>query len=757
MAGALHGVRVIDFGQYIAGPMTAMFLGDQGADVIRVDPPGGPLYDTPANATWNRNKRSIVLDLKTSGGIGTARRLIETADVLIEGFRPGVMERLGLGAGEMTALNPALIYCSLPGFASDDPRRDHRAWEGIVASATGIYRPGRSGRPTYTALPFSSAYAAFQAAVAIAMALNARERDHAGQVIETPLFDSSFGFMGGRVLRTNQQLGMENVADRPMSNSLIGHHECKDGRWVRYVDNNKEARRFVEASGASEFVDAFRDGGLTPAEFRAKVKELFRTRTAQEWEDFCEEVRTECAVCRPSAEWLTNQGALTSKIVVDCDDPLLGKVRGPGINVRMTGTPPEIRFPRALPDAHRTEILRELETRKARPVPTVEGTMRAALDGVRVLDLCIVLAGPTCGRTLAEFGADVIKIEDPRRASQAGAHNDINRGKRSIILDLKTPAGIDVLMRLVETADVLVQNFRKGVADRVGFGYDAVKRRRPDIVYASLNTYGQVGSYSGRPGHEGIAQAATGMQERYGGDGPPATAPFPVNDYGTGHMGAFGVALALLHRKKTGQGQHVDTALAYTATMLQSNLNQSYEGKKWDEPRGQDALGSGPLNRAYEAADGWLFLAGRARDLQASPDLRDLAGYSGSDLEEALCDRMRTRAASEWVALLTKAGLGAQVVVPNVTDLFSDAWVRSHNLVVTREHDGLGLISTNAPTQRLSRTPVQVGRPAPKPGSDAKSILAEIGQAGQLLSLVGVGALYLEAVGGGEAAGDGGV
>lgn len=117
-------------------------------------------------------------------------------------------------------------------------------------------------------------------------------------------------------------------------------------------------------------------------------------------------------------------------------------------------------------------------------------------------------------------------------------------------------------MRLVETADVFVQNFRKGVADRLGFGYDAIKARKPDIIYASLNTYGQVGRFAGRPGHEGLAQAATGMQERYGGDGPPVGAPFPVNDYGTGHMGAFGVALALLHRQKAGEGQHVDTALA---------------------------------------------------------------------------------------------------------------------------------------------------------------------------------------------------
>ena len=121
MPGVLEGIRVIDFGQYIAGPMAAMLLGDQGADVIRIDPPGGPRWNTPANATWNRNKRSLVLDLKKNADRGTARQLVAGADVVIENFRPGVMDRLGLGAAAMTAadVNPRLVYCSLPGFGSE--------------------------------------------------------------------------------------------------------------------------------------------------------------------------------------------------------------------------------------------------------------------------------------------------------------------------------------------------------------------------------------------------------------------------------------------------------------------------------------------------------------------------------------------------------------------------------------------------------------------------------------------------------------
>src|SRR5918992_3011747 len=200
MSSVLEGIRVIDFGQYIAGPMAAMLLADHSADVIRVEPPGGPRWNTPANATWNRNKRSIVLDLKKDADRETARQLIASADVVIENFRPGVMDRLGLGASAMTAANPRLIYCSLPGFGSDDPRAQVKAWEGVVGAATGAYRASHAskGRPVYTVIPYGSAYAAFLCAVSVAMALNERERSAVGQRIEIPLFDATFSVIGAR-------------------------------------------------------------------------------------------------------------------------------------------------------------------------------------------------------------------------------------------------------------------------------------------------------------------------------------------------------------------------------------------------------------------------------------------------------------------------------------------------------------------------------------------------------------------------------
>ena len=728
MSGALEGIRVIDFGQYIAGPMAAMLLGDHGADVIRVDPPGGPRWNTPANATWNRNKRSIVLDLKKDADCETARQLIAGADVVIENFRPGVMERLGVGAEAMTAANPRLIYCSLPGFGSDDPRAQVRAWEGVLGAATGAYRPSRAtnGRPVYTVIPYSSAYGAFLCAVSVAMALNERARSGRGQRVEIPLFDATFSVVGARGLLVNGK--PEPEPEFNWSRQLPG----KDGRWLMYVANNKRFEAFIKSIG----MDKWRDAKLPAAELAQKFDEVMRTRTAKEWEDIIAEIGSEGVICHTSAEWLEHPQALGSKIIDDYEDPELGYFRGPGINARLSATPGSVRTPRARLDAHRREILNELAERKvAAAGPTSRGeALRAALQGVKVVDLCIILAGPTCGRTMAEFGADVIKIDSPHTRTVA-RHNDINRAKRSILVDLKTREGLEIFWKLVDQADVVLQNFRGGVAERLGIDYERVRARRPDIVYGSMNTFGHIGPYAGRPGHEQIGQAVSGMQVRYG-SAKPATAPFAANDYGTGLMACYAVALALLHRRRTGQGQFVDSALAYTATMLQSALLQGYKGKQWNEPHGQEATGSGPLQRLYQAADAWMFVGARSADLARCAELADLATHSGAELERALEERMRSRTAAAWVELLTKAGIGAHRVVPSLVDLMTDPLVQARGLAVTRDHEGFGPITTTAPGMRLSRTPVTVGRPAAKPGSDAAGVLAEIGMAGELERLI---------------------
>ncbi|MCX6022323.1 MAG: CoA transferase, partial [Chloroflexi bacterium] len=679
MPGALNGRRVLDFGQYIAGPAAAMLLADQGADVLRIDPPGGPRWATPANATWNRGKRRLTLDLKSEEGRTAALDLAHSADVLIENFRPGVMHRLGLGAAALTAAHPGLVYCSLPGFAPDDPRAALAAWEGVVGAATATYRPGAAtARPVYTAIPIASMYAAIQGAVSIAMALHARERDGAGQRIEVPLFDAMYAAIGGRGVRLHS--APPSTAGTPTP--LIRTYRCADGRWVMlHLSTSRFIGQFIEATGTQ----AWQDEGLYPRpripvdsakaqELAARLTALFRTRTAQEWEDFLSAHGMEAAVCHTAAEWLEHPHPRAAGMVIEHDDPQYGRMLQPGIQVRLERTPGEVRASRDL-SAPPDDWAATPQT--AAPPAEPAATMRAALDGVRVLDLCIILAGPTCGRTLAEFGADVIKIDDPNREGGIVFHNDINRAKRSLLLDLKTADGLATFWKLVDTADVIVQNYRLGAAERLGISYEEVRKRKPDVIYASLNTYGHTGPWAGRPGHEQLAQAATGMQERFGGDGAPVLQPYAVNDYGTGFLGAYGVALALLHRQRTGEGQHLTTALAFTSGTLQSAFFHGYEGKVWDEPRGQDALGSGPLHRLYQASDGWLFLGACRADLPRLAALEGLAGLDAAGDDPALAALLEERIAAgtvaAWVERLTTAGAGAHAVAA-ISELMDDPW-----------------------------------------------------------------------------------
>jgi crotonobetainyl-CoA:carnitine CoA-transferase CaiB-like acyl-CoA transferase len=665
----LEGIRVVDFGQYIAGPLAAMLLADQGAEVTHVDPPGGPRWRTPANQTWNRGKRSVELDLRSATGVQSALEMIAAADVVVENFRPGVMDRLGLGHARCLESNRRLVYCSLPGFASDDPRAQVPGWEGLIAAATDTYR---GDPPLFTPIPISSHFAAIHAALAITMALIARERDGLGQRIEVPMFDATFAAIGAHGLFVDGNPG----GIRP-DDFWTGLFECADRRWIQV---SLATPRFRERFAAElELDDWLMDLEQLAAnaslrdELRARQSALFASRSSQEWEELGGRIGVPIAVCRTTAEWLATTHARSAGIVLGRDDGVQ-----PGTPVRMGGISPDGGVPRSSPPGD------------------------AALAGVRVLDLTQVLAGPTTGRTLAEFGADVIKINNPHEEgagihfSRHRYHTDVNRGKRSLLLDLKTPEGQEILEALVSRADVVLQNFRPDAAERLRVRYEDLRAKRPDIVYLTVSAFGEPGPWTGRPGYEVQAQAATGL--RYAQSGRPTGQPFAVNDYGTGLFGAFAVGLGLFQRLRTGSGQAAEAALAYTATFLQSATLHT------DATSRDGSLGWSPTQHLVHSGDGWLFSAEHPRE-----------------------------------------GTTTHALVP-IDALMHDPWVTAHGLSVTRMHDTGETITTVGPPSRLWRTPVQAGRPAPSPGADAADVLREIGREAELQDLLREGVIAIESL-----------
>ena len=753
MPGALEGVRVIDFGQYVAGPLAAVMLSDQGADIIHVDPPGGPRWKTDADAFFNRGKRRITLNLKQPDDLAVAQRLVDGADVLIENFRPGVMARLGIGSEPMRQRNPGLIFCSLPGFAADDPRAGMPAWEGILDAATGNCRARvgeappdwDTGLPTYSAIPLASNVAAFLAATSTVMALLARHRRRTGQHIEVPLFHAMFTAIGPAGAYVTAR-GLHEPT--PIDYNGSGTYRCGDGRYIQFdPSNHRFLIWFAQAAGISQWgpelldVKRLREPAVN-ARLHDRLAELFLTRPVEAWESLAYEAGAVLNVVRTPREWLQHEHARAMSAVTQVEDPELGPAWMAGLPVLLMGSPGAVRGPRHLPDADRAAILAEVSPSPTPPPGAGEGQRApglplssqerglggevSPLEGVCVLDLTQVLAGPTGGRLLAEFGADVVKINGPQR--RIGSHGYLNRGKRTVLLDVESTEGQQVFWKLVERADVVIQNFLKGTAERYGIGYDQVRARKPDIVYASLSVHGHHGPWAHARGYERQGQAVTGIMDRVG-DVPAILGPYNLVDIGTGVMTAFAVGLGLYHRLQTGEGQHVQTSLSQTATYHQTPYMLDYAGKVYDEPKGWTALGTGPLQRFYRAQDGWFFLGARPMEAGLVGEAVGLFGAAGMHarvLETALETCFADKPAAYWVDRLRAAGVGAQAVV-RLPDLMTDPWVRDHGLSVSQVSEEVGEVTYPGPSARMSGTPVRLGPPVHQPGADGPAVLAEIG------------------------------
>ncbi|HEU0169401.1 MAG TPA: CoA transferase, partial [Chloroflexota bacterium] len=523
------------------------------------------------------------------------------------------------------------------------------------------------------------------------------------------------------------------IPQRPLTLNGGGTYQCADGRYVQFNPQGSSARFLVWFAHAAG-VDGWAADGLFDAQrlasepellasLRARLAALFSTRPAQEWEDLANAAGAPLCLIRTTAEWLANEHARQSGAVVQLDDPELGPTWMAGFPVHAAGSPGTIRGPRHLPNADRDAILRELDATYRAPVaPALEPGLRRPLDGMRVVDLTQILAGPTAGRMLAEYGAEVVKINPPKRA--ISSHGFVNRGKQSMLLDVESAEGQRVFWKLVERADVVTQNFPRGTAERYGIGYEQVRAVKPDIVYVSVSCYGYLGPWGARRGYETQGQAATGVMERSGGDRfrPNVLGPYNLLDFGTGALAAFAGALGLYRKVTTGEGEHVQASLVQTGTYHQAAFAMDYACKVWSEPRGPDALGAGPLQRFYQASDGWFFLGARDSDL---PRLEHIAG--GTE-EAALEAAFRQRPADDWVRQLQEAGVGAHAVV-RLQDLMDDAWTREQGLSIRQVSEEAGEVAMPGLAVNMSRTPPELGAAVRQPGADGKAVLERLGLA----------------------------
>ena len=378
------------------------------------------------------------------------------------------------------------------------------------------------------------------------------------------------------------------------------------------------------------------------------------------------------------------------------------------------------------------------------------------LKGIRVLDLSRLLPGGFCSLMLADAGADVVKVEDTAMGdyvrwsppyhgtdehqglgTRSALYLALNRGKRSIRLDLKSEGGREALLKLAESADVVLESFRPGVLDRLGCGYDALRERNPRIVYCAITGYGQTGPNTARAGHDTNYLALGGLLGLTGpSGGPPVQAAGQIADLGGGGlMGVFGILAALWERERSGEGQFVDVSMTDGAQSWLAMVAGAFLADGRVPSRGEEMLNGGvACYLPYECADGWVsvgalepkfwqaFCAGVER-----PDLLEHQfAKPGSDGHAQMAELLRSKTKAEWAAFNDEHDCCIEPVL-DLDEALASELTRERDMVVELEQPEIGLVRLLGMPVKFSRTPGDPTRPAPALGEHTEEILREAG------------------------------
>jgi len=764
--GVLDGLQVLDLSWGVAGPMTTMMLADNGADVLRIEAPGGDPFAAQSGYTvWQRGKRRAVLDLSSAAGRAELARLAAGADVVVDAFAPGTAERLGADHATLAAHNPRLISCSITGYGRGNRHSDRPGYDALVSARTGLLfdhrgRPGTTmeyicGRPgphpeygapegmvrgadregpLFPRSTWPSLGAAFLSTLGIAAALRAREVTGAGQWVETSLLQGALAAVA---------LNWQRVAnpDAPMywmwpvdSRSIEGLFECADGRWVHHwivrphwVTTISAGESLVVPDPGHDYrsdpdrIGMEGDDLLTGYFVYPTLAEAFRRFPSADWVRVGAESGMGVALVRSPDEALADPALLADGCVVEVEHPDHGRIRHLGNVLEFSAAPGGVASS-VLP------VGGVPAPRAAAPSATTGRSLASPLAGVRVLDLGLGVAGPFGPKMLADLGADVIKIHALHDTFWAGTHMGLgtNRGKRSISLNLKDPRGRAILDALIDTADVVATNWRPGAAARLGIDYDSLKARHPGMVFCNTRGY-ERGPRAALPGTDQTANALSGTEWADGAcdtGNPPLWSRSGMGDTGNALLAAIAMTLALYHRERTGEGQAVATSIVNACL-----LNTSYAWIHADGTPGpwehvdRDQYGLSPYYRLYEVSDGWVVVAAVSDGQRRA--LHDVLGAADPT---ALAGALASRTALDVFKVLDDAGVPVEVVDEQFCrDLFDDPEARGRGWVATTSAGGVGTFEDPGLLIDLSATPGVIQRGPCLCGQHTREILHELG------------------------------
>lgn len=638
---ALSGMRVVDVTRGMAGPFAATTLADHGADVIKVEPPEGDFGRSFSGFDiWNRGKRRVALDLGTAAGRDGMLQLLVEADVLIDDADPD--SATGVLLSDLADAT-GVVHSRISAFVDANEAPLVAGSEGAVSAAAGLFlgiddvsgaAPGTPrDRPIFTVAPTSSFAAAHLAVQGIVAAALAERRGRTVQRIETSLLQGALAtIMRRRFARIDAASERKpapprtKAVQRGIALTFLTV-QCADGRWLQMCA--RQDAHFLAWLKAVGLDDALSDpryagGPMTiPTvedidEIEARIRDKMRRRDASEWLEILTAAGVGVDEFLTPGEFLAHEVTGANELVTTwdgSDQPTLAP------SPLLTSTP--ARHPRRLAsgqahwrDGDAGPTTRTSTLPSASPSASVAPTAKdGPLSGLTIIEVAYFIAGPMATTFLAELGARVIKVEplrgDPyRRTGVEVAH--LLHGKESIALDLKDPAGIKVLLELAAQADGLLQSFRPGVAERLGFGYEQCRAINDQLVYVFSTGYGTRGSLVGKPAFHSTPNAWSGGGVLQGGVGnAPVDCSYP--DTSTAIANATALLLGLNARDHIGQGQYVETCMLSAGAEVMSNwYTPDGIANFIPQDSGQHGLGAG--YRLYECRDGWVFVAAPSSD-----------------------------------------------------------------------------------------------------------------------------------------------
>jgi len=795
-ATALGGISVVDFTDTFAGAVATQLLADFGADVVLVEPPGGcRLRAQPAWPAWGRGKRSAVLDLRDRTQREAAVALAAGADVVVETWRPGVAERLGLDYERLAALNTRLVHASITAFGRHGPYAGIPGYEALVMAKAGALdswggmttRPG----PAFVSTPFCSWGASQVLLHGVLAALFEREASGCGQQVETSLLHAlgvydcwnwMLRLLASRypdAFRSAAPVSREGVPNSPLIFRLLVGLSA-DGRWMQFSQTTDGLwRAFLRAAGAEDLLewpglveewDAAQRG-----EFWDRLLVAVQARSYAEWSAaFDRDPDVWAEVFRHGTELLHHPQITHDGQTLRLHDRDAGDVHQPGPMVRMSATPARIREGAPAPGEHTQAVL---DRNRAPTTSTLAGTVAdgpghpgssAPLAGVTVLEFATFFAAPYGATLLCDLGARVIKVEqldgDPIRnlvpfPEVAGIK--VLQGKESVAVDITTDSGQAIVRELARRADAVLQSFRAGVAERFGFDAASLLAINPDLVYLNAPGYGTGGPCGRRPAFAPTIGAGSGLAMRNLGPSVPERPDLDLSEIRQHSMrisgaamgyanadgcSALGVATALLlglvARQRGAPGQEMLTTMLSTLAHTLSEDMIEYDGRAPAPAPDPELYGINARYRLYEAADGWVFLAAPhdeewARLTRVLGPWVDLpASASAAALIELLTGTFHRRSAQQWEDELTAAGVGCVAVAPAPVEdrLMTDPGIgRDSGLITEVEHPVVGRHTRLVPPVRFSRS-TTVAAPACLVGQHTDAVLKELGYADERIA-----------------------